>query len=132
MKEVPVETYNSISKIKQYHSLLRRAYKIIYDKLRDTKTNTEINLQMAIKTINDSIGPDGIIPILLVFRTYPKMTNNSALSPTTTKKTKVIRKANNKVKRYYTKQHVENALRIKNSPNITVIFKLPIQSDIKI
>jgi hypothetical protein len=36
---------------------------------------------MAVKTINNSAGPDGIVPILLVFETYPKMTESSAPSP---------------------------------------------------
>jgi hypothetical protein len=81
---------------------------------------------MAVKAINDSVGPDGIIPTLLVFGAYPRMTNNSALSPITTKRTETIRKASNEVKRYYTKRHVEDAFRIRNSPNITMIFKLPI------
>jgi hypothetical protein len=103
---------------------LRQAYKIIYNKLRDTKTSTKISLQIAIKTINDLVGPDGIIPILLVFRAYPRITNNSALSPITTKKTKAIRKTNNEVRWYYTKQHVEDILRIRNSPNTIAIFKL--------
>jgi hypothetical protein len=105
---------------------LRRAYKIIYNELRDTKTSTEISLQIAIKTINDSVGPDGIIPTLLVFGAYPRMTNNSVLSLTITKRAKTIRKASNEIRRYYTKQYIEDALRIRNGPNITMIFKFPI------
>jgi hypothetical protein len=84
------------------------------------------------KAVNDSVGPDDIIPILLVFGAYPRMTNNSALSPTTTKRTETIRKTSNKIRRYYTKRHVEDALRIKNSPNTIVIFKLLIQLDVKV
>jgi hypothetical protein len=50
------------------------------------------------KIINDSVGPDGIIPTLLVFGAYPRMTNNSVLSPITTKRAKTIRKASNKIR----------------------------------
>jgi hypothetical protein len=132
MKEVLVEAYNSVDKVKQYYSPLRRAYKIICNKLRNTETNTEMSLQIAIKTVNDSVGPDGIIPTLLVFGAYPRITNNSALSPTITKRAKTIRKTSNEIRRYYIKQHVEDILRIRNSPNIIVIFKLLIQSDIKV
>jgi hypothetical protein len=124
VKEMPVEAYNLVSKIKRYHDPLRQAYKIIYNKLRDTKTSIEVSLQITMKTINDSIGPDSIIFILLVFGAYPRITNNSALSPITTKKAKTIRKTSNKIRQYYTKRHVEDALRIRNSPNITIIFKL--------
>jgi hypothetical protein len=123
---MPVETYNLVNKIKRYYGFLRQAYKIICDKLRDIETSTEVSLQMVVKTINDSAGPDGIIPILLVFGAYPRITNNSVLSPITTKRTRAIRKASNEIRQYYTKRHMEDVLRIRNSPNITVIFKLPI------
>jgi hypothetical protein len=129
---MPVKTYNSVGKIKRYYNPLRQAYKIICNKLRDTKTSIKISLQIAIKTINDSVGPDGIILTLLVFGVYPRITNNSALSPITTKRTKTIRKTSNKVRRYYAKQHVEDAFRMRNSPDIIAIFKFLIQSDIKI
>jgi hypothetical protein len=98
VKEVLVEAYNSVGKIKQYHGFLRRAYKIICNELRDTETSAKMSLQIAVKTVNDSVGPDGIIPILLVFGAYPRITNNSALSPITTKRAKAIRKASNEVR----------------------------------
>jgi hypothetical protein len=44
MKEIPVEAYNLVGKIKQYYGFLRQAYKIIYDKLYDTKTSTKVSL----------------------------------------------------------------------------------------
>jgi hypothetical protein len=77
---------------------LRQAYKIIYNELRDTKTSIEISLQIVVKTINDSVGPDNIILILLVFKAYPRITNNSVLSLTITKRTKTIRKTSNKIR----------------------------------
>jgi hypothetical protein len=115
-----------------YYNSLRRAYKIICNKLQDTKTNAKISLQIAIKTINDLAGPDNIILTLLVFGAYPRISNNSLLSPITTKRTETIRKANNKIRKYYTKRHIEDVLRIRNSPDIIAILKLLIQSDIKV
>jgi hypothetical protein len=35
IKEVPIEAHNSIGKVERYYTLLRRAYKIIRDKLID-------------------------------------------------------------------------------------------------
>jgi hypothetical protein len=57
-----------------------------------------MSLQIVIKTINDSVGLDNIILILLVFGAYPRISNNSLLFLTTTKKTKAIRKANNEIR----------------------------------
>jgi hypothetical protein len=126
IKEILVEAYNSIGKVKQYYNSLQQAYKIICNELRDIETSTKMSLQIVIKAVNDSAGPDGIIPTLLVFGAYPRMTNNSVLSLTITKRAKTIRKASNEIRRYYTKQYIEDALRIRNGPNITIIFKFPI------
>jgi len=35
VKEVPIKAYNSIRKVEQYYTLLRRVYKIISLKLKD-------------------------------------------------------------------------------------------------
>jgi hypothetical protein len=39
---------------------------------------------MAYKAINDSIGPDGLIPTLLVYGAYPRISESNGLSPTVT------------------------------------------------
>jgi hypothetical protein len=126
VKKILIKPYNLVGKIKQYHNPLRRAYKIIYDKFRGTKTSTEVNLQITIKTINNSTGPNGIVFILLVFGAYPRMIDNSALSPIITKKVETIRKATKEIKHLYAKYLVINALAIKNSPNTTPTLEFPI------
>jgi hypothetical protein len=79
VKEVPIKVYNSIRKVEQYYILLRRVYKIISLELKDA--SEELTLQMAVKAINNSAGPDRLVPILLVFSAYLRMTNDSLLSP---------------------------------------------------
>jgi hypothetical protein len=74
------------------------------------------------KAINDLVGPDSIILILLVFGAYLRITNNSLLLLITIKKTKTIHKASNKIRKFYTKRHINDVLRIRNSPNITEIL----------
>ena len=58
---------------------LRRIYKIISLELKDA--SKELTLQIAVKAINNSASPDGLVPTLLVFGAYPRMTNNSPPSP---------------------------------------------------
>jgi hypothetical protein len=94
--------------------------------LRDIKISTKISLQIVIKTINNLAGPDNIIPILLVFGAYPRISNNSLLSPTIIKKTKTIRKTSNEIRKYYAKRYIKDIFRIRNNPDITIILKLPI------
>jgi len=54
--------------VERYYAPLRRVYKIISLKLKNT--NKELTLQMAIKAINNSASLDGLVPILLVFSAY--------------------------------------------------------------
>jgi hypothetical protein len=74
IKEVPIKAYYSIGKIEKYHGSIRRAYEIIIKKL-----GTIISLfnafQMAIKSVNDTAGSDGLVPTLLVFGAYPRHTS---------------------------------------------------------
>jgi di/tripeptidase len=99
VKEVPVEAHNSVGQVKRYHAPLRHAYEIIQDKLEDKHIDKEIMLQMAVKAINDSAGPDGIVPILLVFGAYPRLTEMDPPSPSVTKRAEAIRVATKKVRR---------------------------------
>ena len=48
---------------------LRRVYEIISSELKGA--SKELTLQMAVKAVNNSTGPDRLVPILLVFGAYP-------------------------------------------------------------
>jgi hypothetical protein len=68
LKEIPIEVHNSIGKVEQYHGPLCHIYKIL--QAEDSLVSLEASLQIAVKVINDTAGPDGIMPTLLVFGTY--------------------------------------------------------------
>ena len=53
---------------------------------------------MAVKAINDLARPDGIIPTLLVFRVYPRITKIDTLLLSVTKRAEAIRVATKKVR----------------------------------
>ena len=69
VKEVPIKVHNSIKKVEQYYMLLHYVYKIISSELKGT--SKELTLQIAVKAINNFISLDRLIPILLIFSTYP-------------------------------------------------------------
>jgi hypothetical protein len=77
---VPVKAHNFISIVKRYHGLIQRAYQIIVSEIPEL--NKDIALQMAFKAINNSAGPDGLVPTLLVFGAYPRMIESDAPSST--------------------------------------------------
>jgi len=80
VKIVPVEAHNSVGIVEHYHGPIRRAYLIITAEINGINKDTA--LQMAFKAINDSAGPDGIVPTLLVYGALPRITEYNALLPT--------------------------------------------------
>jgi hypothetical protein len=59
--------------------MVRRAYKIIIAEINGI--NKDVVLQMAFKAINDTVGPDGIVPILLVYGALPRISEYDPLLP---------------------------------------------------
>ena len=78
-KTVPVEAHWSIGKVERYHAVLRRAYQIVSEELPDL--DKEMALQMAVKAVNDTAGPNGLVPTLLVFGAFPRMSELDPLAP---------------------------------------------------
>ena len=84
VKEVPVEAHNSIGKVERYHAPLRRAYEIIRNEMAGESVDRDMILQMAVKAVNDTAGPNGLVPTLLVFGAYPRLTEMDPPSPSVT------------------------------------------------
>jgi hypothetical protein len=66
---------------------------------------------MAIKAVNNTAGPDGLVPTLLVFGTYPRMTTTDTLSLTVTERGKAITKIMKQIAELHAKKQVTDALR---------------------
>ena len=81
---------------------------------------------MAVKAINDIVGLDGLIPTLLIFRAYLRMTNMDPLSPSITKRVEAIRVAMKEVRQLKAKRQVKDALAIRNGPNTLATLNLPL------
>ena len=52
---------------------------------------------MAVKAINDTAGPDGLVPTLLVYGAYLRISNLDPPTPSITERVAVIRKAMAKI-----------------------------------
>ncbi|KAI0995095.1 hypothetical protein K3495_g13086 [Podosphaera aphanis] len=127
-KEVPVESHNPIGKVERYHTPLRRAYEIIRDELKGKKISKEFILQIAQKAVNDTAGPDGIVPTLLVFGAYPRISDLDAPAPSATQRANAIQKATIELRHSYAKRQVRDALAIRNGPSTEATLNLPINS----
>jgi hypothetical protein len=90
--------------------VLRRVYQIITEELQGSGTTKELNLQMAVKAVNDTAGPDSLVPTLLVFRAYPRISTLNPPAPTITQRATAVRKAMAEVAKIRAKRQVNNAL----------------------
>jgi hypothetical protein len=80
---------------------------------------------MAIKAINDLAEPNSIIPILLVFGAYPRLTKIDPFSSLVTKRAEAICIVTKEVCRLYAERQVKDALAMRNSPNTKNTLDLP-------
>lgn len=69
-KAVPIESPNSMSSVERYHTPFKRAFAIIKAEL--PKLSDKEILQYSVKSLNDSVGPDGLVPTLLVYGALPR------------------------------------------------------------
>ena len=87
---------------------------------------------MAVKAINNTASPDGLVPTLLVYGAYPRISNLDPPAPSIIERVTVIRKAIAKIVKLRAKQAVSNALHHRNRPNTTPVYNLPLNSKVLI
>ncbi len=127
-KSVPVEAHNSVGLVERYHGSLRRIYKIITDEVPGI--DKDLALQMSFKALNDTAGPDGLVPTLLVFGAYPRMTSMDAPAPTITQRTVALKKVIIEINKIRAERQVADALGMRNGPTTTAIHDLPLNSQV--
>ena len=76
---MPIKAHNSVKMVKYYYSPLCCIYRIIITKLPDI--GKDIALQMTFKAINNSVGPNSLIPTLLVFGAYLYIIKSNVPNP---------------------------------------------------
>ncbi|KAI0994749.1 hypothetical protein K3495_g13433 [Podosphaera aphanis] len=82
---------------------------------------------MAVKAVNDTAGYDGIVPTLLVFGAFPRISVTDPPAPSITKRVAAIKKAMGEVSKLRAKRQVMDALRTRNGP---ITMDIPIGSDV--
>lgn len=116
LKCVPVETPQSVGLVERYHGPLRRAYMILSEELKDQTVGKDIKLQMAVKAVNDTAGYDGLVPTLLVFGAYPRISSSDAPALSTLQRAKAIKLAMNDLSKERAKRQTKDALHQRNGP----------------
>lgn len=84
---------------------------------------------MTDKTINDSVGPESLFPVLLVFGASPRLGLLANKLPTTTfQRAVAFQNAMEVMSKNFSKRQVRDALNTQNSPAAREIHKGPIFS----
>jgi hypothetical protein len=129
IKTVPVEAHWSVGLVERAHAILRRTYQVISEELQAGITK-DLILQMAVKAVNDTAGPDGLVPTLLVFGAYPRMTTLDPPAPSITQRAQAIRKAMAEIAKLRARKSVNDALHQRNGPNTAPVHDLPLNSEV--
>ena len=87
---------------------------------------------MAVKAVNDTASPNGLVPTLLVYGAYLRISNIGPSAPSITDRAAIIRKAIAEIVKLRAKQTINNALHHYNGPNITLVYNLPLNSKVLI
>jgi hypothetical protein len=130
-KQMPVETHWAVGKIERAHGPLRRTFNILRAEL-NSSTDDEDILQMAVKALNDTAGPNGLVPTLLVFGTYPRINSDSPLSPDIVQRAEAVRKAMKMLRAERAKDNVNRAINTRNGPSTSDVLGLPLGSEIMV
>jgi hypothetical protein len=89
---------------------------------------------MAVKAVNDTAGSNGLIPTLLIFGAFPRISHNSPLSPSITKRAKAVNQAIKELRKHMAARQVNAALNICNGPDPAAYspMNLSLQNEVRV
>jgi hypothetical protein len=89
---------------------------------------------MAVKAINNTAGFNGLIPTLLVFGAFPRISHNSPPSPSITKRAKAVNQAMKELRKHMAARQVNAALVTRNGPDPAAYspMNLPLQNEVRV
>jgi hypothetical protein len=80
------------------------------EELKGDSISKDFLLQMAVKAVNDTAGPDGLIPTLLVFGAYPRMTELDPPTSSMTQRATAIKRAMDEISKIRATRQVNDAI----------------------
>ncbi len=103
-----MESPETMTHVERYHGSPPSVY-IKLESSLPTETPQDI-LQMAVKCVNDSVGPDELCSTLLIFDSLPRSARNS-LTPTQIHRARSIEDSMNSIKKIQSRGRVEFSLK---------------------
>jgi len=87
---------------------------------------------MAVKAINNTTSPNILVPTLLVYGAYLRISNLDPPAPSITERAAIIRKAIAEIVKLRAKQVINSALYYRNGLDITLVYNLLLNSKVLI
>ena len=109
-----IASHNSIGVGERYHAPLRRVYSIV--RAATPGMSDELSLRCAIKGMNDTLGPEGLVPTYLVYGTFPSFPVRKATNPTHEQRMKALAAARAEMATITSELRVLTALKSKLPP----------------
>ena len=85
---------------------------------------------MAVKAVNDTTSPNGLVLTLLVFSAYLRMTKLDLLALLITARAIAVHKAMAEITKLQACKSVNDALHYRNGPNTALLHDLPLNSEV--
>lgn len=115
-----VESHISIGPGERYHAPLRRVFSII--KSNHPDVHPDLALRYALKDINDTIVPEGLVPSILVFGALPSYPISNNSFPGQTAKMRGIVNARTEYGKIVKEPRIERAIKSKLPPATKFIY----------
>lgn len=109
-----VQSHNAIGIGERYHDPLRRIFLRICEDVPDL--DHHVSLQIAVKAMNDTMGPEGLVPSMLVFGTLPRLSPHSTTLPNHVDRMHAMEVARLEMTNITAKIKLQRALRSKLPP----------------
>ena len=110
-----IESHNSLGVGEKYHAPLRRVYRKIRNE--EPKLEKSTVLQLANKAINDTMGPEGLVPSLLDFGCVPRLPSGSSELPGQKERMNALQTARREMETITAELRVSKALKSRAPKN---------------
>ena len=118
VQKTGIESHSSLGLCERYHQPLRTIYRRIM--VTHPDSDRQLALALAVKAMNDTLGPEGYVPSVLVFGEYPRVHTKSEKPPpkkTLSERSKIAALARKECESIMAKMKVDRALRHRIPPN---------------
>ena len=116
-----IESHNAIGQGERYHRPLRRVFNILKEEHKSL--DDKHILRISTKAINDTMGPNGLVPSLLVFGVLPAFPCPNTKMPNQVERFAALRTAKAEMEKIVAETRIKRALKSKLPPATKFLIK---------